>query len=133
MLGKGGSEGGHVRVNYAIVLVSDMGRSVAFYRDVLGLPLRFESPGWTEFATEGATLVLHPAEGGAGTGGPDAEHAGACRPGLRVEDLGAFHERVTARGVRCVEAPREVFGARVALYADPDGLVFAVGEGRKGG
>ena len=43
-----------MRVNYAIVFVSDMTRSVIFYRDVLGLPLRFESPGWTEFATEGA-------------------------------------------------------------------------------
>ncbi|MCI0743088.1 MAG: VOC family protein [Gemmataceae bacterium] len=51
-----------MRVNYAIVFVSDMKRSVAFYRDVLGLPLRFESPGWTELATEGATLALHASE-----------------------------------------------------------------------
>ena len=33
-----------MRVNYAIVFVSDMGRAVSFYRDTLGLPLRFESP-----------------------------------------------------------------------------------------
>ena len=51
-----------MRVSYAIVLVSDMKRSVAFYRDTLGLPLRFETPGWTEFATDGATLALHSAE-----------------------------------------------------------------------
>ncbi len=44
-----------MRLNYAIVFVSDMKRSVGFYRDVLGLPLKFESPGWTEFAIEGAT------------------------------------------------------------------------------
>src|SRR3972149_4176553 len=50
-----------LRVNYAIVFVSDMKRSVAFYRDVLGLPLKFESPGWTEFATDGTTLALHKA------------------------------------------------------------------------
>jgi catechol 2,3-dioxygenase-like lactoylglutathione lyase family enzyme len=48
-------EAGRVRVSYAIVFVSDMKRAVVFYRDVLGLPLKFESPGWTEFATEGAT------------------------------------------------------------------------------
>src|SRR5450631_2867304 len=48
-----------MRVNYAIVFVSDMSRSVRFYRDVVGLPLKFESPGWTEFATDGATLALH--------------------------------------------------------------------------
>jgi len=51
-----------MRVNYAMVFVSDMDRSVAFYRDVIGLPMKFQSPGWTEFSTEGATLVLHLAE-----------------------------------------------------------------------
>ena len=30
-----------MRINYAIVFVSDMKRSVAFYRDVFGVPLRF--------------------------------------------------------------------------------------------
>ena len=33
-----------MRISHAIVLVSDMNRAVSFYRDVVGLPLRFESP-----------------------------------------------------------------------------------------
>ena len=48
-----------VRINYAIVFVSNMNRSISFYRDVVGLSLKFESPEWTEFSTEGATLALH--------------------------------------------------------------------------
>ena len=48
-----------MRVNYAILFVSDMERSLIFYRDVLGMPVHFTSPGWTEFVTEGATLALH--------------------------------------------------------------------------
>ena len=48
-----------MRLNYAIVFVSNMKRAASFYQDVLGLPLRFESPEWTEFATDGATLALH--------------------------------------------------------------------------
>ena len=48
-----------MKINYAIVFVSDMKRSTDFYRDIIGLPLRYESPGWTEFATKGATLALH--------------------------------------------------------------------------
>ena len=51
-----------MRIQYSILFVSDMQRAVAFYRDVLGLPLRFESPHWTEFATEGASLALHLAD-----------------------------------------------------------------------
>lgn len=37
------------KVDYVMVNVSDMRRSVAFYRDTLGLRLKFESPGWSEF------------------------------------------------------------------------------------
>jgi catechol 2,3-dioxygenase-like lactoylglutathione lyase family enzyme len=31
-----------MRVSYAIIFVSDMKRSLMFYRDMLGLPLRFD-------------------------------------------------------------------------------------------
>jgi hypothetical protein len=33
--------------------------------------------------------------------------------------------------VLCAQEPKTVFGARVAQYADPDGLVFSVGEERR--
>jgi lactoylglutathione lyase len=121
-----------VRVHYAIVFVSDMQRSVSFYRDVLGLHLKFASPGWTEFATDGATLALHlseppnPERGTAG-GGP----AGRCHPGLHVPGLGEFHQRMVAKNVPCLQEPRNVFGTRVAQYPDPDGLAISVGEERR--
>jgi lactoylglutathione lyase len=115
-----------MRINYAIVFVSDMQRSVAFYRDTLGLPLRFQSPDWTEFATDGATLALHEAKRAAAAGTEPA--AGSCRPGLGVTNLDEFHARVTRLGVRCVQAPKETFGTRIARYADPDGLVISVSE-----
>ena len=123
-----------MRVNYAIVHVSDMKRSVSFYRDVLGLPLRFESPGWTEFATEGATLALHASE----KPKPEGEHpgklpAGRCRPGLSVPNLDEFHKRMAEGNVPCIQEPVEIFGARVAQYIDPDGLAISVGEERRRG
>jgi lactoylglutathione lyase len=121
-----------VRVNYAIVFVSDMKRAVSFYRDVLGLPLRFESPGWTEFATDGATLALHAAEGSnPEKGNPQQAPAGRCRPGLSVPDLDEFHRRMVERQVPCIQAPKEVFGARIAQYVDPDGLAISVSEDRR--
>ena len=120
-----------MRVSYAIILVSDMKRSVSFYRDVVGLPLRFESPGWSEFATDGATIALHLSEKPAPTPGM-AEAAGSCRPGLRVPDLDDFHRRMVEGRVRCVQEPKMVFGARLAQYVDPDGLTISVGEERPG-
>ena len=49
------------KLAYAILFVSDMDRAVTFYRDTLGLPLKFQSPGWSEFVTGKTTLALHPA------------------------------------------------------------------------
>ena len=117
-----------MRVNYAIVFVSDMRRSVSFYRDTIGLPLKFESPHWTEFATDGATLALHLAESSPPPSADGGPRAGSCRPGLQAQSLGAFHQRMIERVVRCLQEPKDVFGSRVALYADPDGLTISVGE-----
>ena len=100
-----------MRVNYAIVFVSDMPRSVAFYRDVCGLPLKFDSPQWSEFATEGATPALH----------------AWCVP-----DLDLFHARMIEQNVPCTQQPKDLFGARMAQYLDPDGLAISVSDERIG-
>lgn len=120
-----------MRVNYAIVFVSDMQRSVAFYRDVIGLPLKFDSPEWSEFATEGATLALHRAELPSTATGEAALPAGHCRPGLSVPDLDAFHLRMMDHDVVCTQQPKDLFGARIAQYLDPDGLAMSVSEERR--
>lgn len=120
-----------MRLNYAIVFVSNMSRSVSFYQDLLGLPIRFESPEWTEFATEGATLALHASS----KSNPDRDDsqevpAGRCRPGLGVPNLDEFHDRMIKNNVPCIQEPREVFGTRIAQYVDPDGLAISISERR---
>ena len=122
-----------MRLSYAIVFVSDMRRAVSFYRDVLGLPLRFESADWTELVTDGATLALHKSEG-SNSANDDAQQvrAGRCRPGLSVPDLDAFHKRMIENNVPCVQEPKETFGARIAQYVDPDGLVISISDQRCG-
>jgi lactoylglutathione lyase len=112
-----------------------MKRSVAFYRDVIGLPLKFDSPEWSEFATAGATLALHrsentDAEKADGNGAAELA-AGHCRPGLSVPDLDAFHLRMVEHHVSCTQQPKDLFGARIAQYLDPDGLAISVSEDRR--
>ena len=121
-----------MRVSHAIVFVRDMQRSVAFYRDVVGLPLRFESPGWTEFATEGATLALHVSNGPNAVADRDSHHypAGHYRPGIGVADINAFHKCMLENNVACVQEPIETFGAWIAQYLDPDGLPISISEDR---
>lgn len=117
------------RIDYAIVFVSDMTRSIAFYRDALGLPLKFESPSWTEFATDGTTLALHQAEVPSLGVMKRPLPAGSCHPGFQVDDIDAFHQRLLAKGVLCLAPPKiEEFGGKLALYSDPDGLPISISE-----
>ena len=118
-----------MRINYSIVLVSDISRSVEFYRDILGIPLKFETTHWSEFETEGATLALHIVDQSTATGeSPRNEEPGRCRAGFQVPDLDSFHQRMLENSVPCVSEPKEGFGVRIAQYVDPDGLVFSVSE-----
>jgi lactoylglutathione lyase len=77
------------KVDYVMVNVAEMSRSVAFYRDTLGLRLKFESPGWSEFETGATTLALHAATPAAGSDAPTqtGPMAGTCSIGISVSDL----------------------------------------------
>jgi catechol 2,3-dioxygenase-like lactoylglutathione lyase family enzyme len=80
-----------------------MNRAVKFYRDVLGLSLKFESPGWSEFVTGETTLALHPAS--------EKNPAGAFELGFTVADIQKFHEAMSAKGVRFSMPPtKQDFG-----------------------
>jgi lactoylglutathione lyase len=119
------------KVDYVMVNVSEMGRSVRFYRDTLGLALKFESPGWSEFETGGTTLALHlaPPPGGKGAG-PSGPVAGSCSIGFSVKSLDATYGELQSRGARFVMPPtvQENEGIRLAVCVDPDGLAVSFAE-----
>ncbi len=112
--------------DYIIVYVSDMQRSIAFYRDVLGLPLKFESPGWSEFITGTSTLALHIASAPAAPPPTEkgSQPAGRCEMAFSVADCDKAHAELTAKGVCFIMPPtaREGEGIKLAVGLDPDGL-----------
>ena len=114
------------QIDYTMVVVSDMARSVEFYRDKLGIPLKFETPEWTEFQTGATTLALH--GGGVPRTGPPAgdpsKQAGHCSIGFNVEDVDKTYQELQAKGIRFVMPPtqREGEGIKLAVAIDPDGL-----------
>lgn len=120
------------QMDYTMVIVSDMQRSVEFYRDKLGIPLKFQSPEWTEFATGATTLALH--GGGVLAAGPPSgdpsKTAGACSIGFKVDDVDKTYEELKAKGIRFVMAPtqREGEGIKLAVAIDPDGLPISFAQ-----
>jgi len=114
------------KIDYTMIIVSDMARSVEFYADKLGVPLKFQSPEWTEFDTETTTLALH--GGGLPSDGQSAQDgqskAGTCSIGFNVDDLDKTYAELKARGVNFIMPPtqRDKEGIRLAVCIDPDGL-----------
>jgi catechol 2,3-dioxygenase-like lactoylglutathione lyase family enzyme len=118
-----------VRLHYGIVYVRNMERSIQFYRDAIGLPLRFATADWSELRAGAVSIALHRATDALDPGEPAAApRPGSCHPGLRVTDLDHFHARMVDRDVRCIDEPAIRFGVRIARYVDPDGLLLAVSE-----
>ena len=120
------------KVDYIMVNVSDMSQSVAFYRDVLGIPLKFESPGWSEFNTGDSILALHGADAAAPgpSGGSAGPSAGTCSIGFSTNDLDATYADLQSRGARFVMPPMNQpgEGIRLAVCVDPDGLAISFAQ-----
>jgi predicted enzyme related to lactoylglutathione lyase len=108
------------QLRYAIKFVADMDKAVKFYRDVLGLTVKFESPGWSEFVTGETTLALHPAS--------DKSPAGKVELGFTVPDVETFYREMSTKGVLFSMPPKKQdFGGVLAQFVDSEGAHCSVG------
>jgi lactoylglutathione lyase len=118
------------RIDYVIRYVLDLETSVAFYRDVLGVPLKLIGDGYAEFDTENVKFGLYersrlpqligrePADGGI-----DGEVV------FLVEDVDAWAERLREAGIHVVSGPTDrPWGHRTIHLADPDGLIVELAQ-----
>ena len=111
------------RLAHLIKFVSNMDSAVAFHRDVLGLPLKFASPEWSEFVTGETTLALHPAS---------KEHpAGSAMAGFQIDDLRAFYAKRDQLGIKFTSPPEVMHGTLLAHFIDLDGATCTIEEARK--
>jgi catechol 2,3-dioxygenase-like lactoylglutathione lyase family enzyme len=105
---------------------ADMDAAVAFYRDVLGLPLvRRDGDSWAEFDAGSLRLGLHGRTGD----GPAVPGGTAV---FEVERLDEERWRLEQRGVVFAEHVGEVQDyARFATFRDPDGNALQLIEYRR--
>ena len=103
------------RLNVVYLYVRDLERSLAFYRDLLGIPLEGDDD-WVEATFPGgvrfALHAWHPEAGEIGSG--------TVNVNLEVADLSRAVERLRAAGVEVREIERELWGSACQVV-DPDG------------
>lgn len=106
------------KLAYAIKFVADMDKAVRFHRDTLGLPLKFQSPEWSEFATGDVTLALHAAS--------PQNPAGSVQLGYNVDDLTALYEARAKAGIDFTSPPRAQHGTQLARFRDSEGAECSI-------
>ena len=111
------------------ISVADVERSVAFYRDVLGLEHLFTVPGQPMAFFQAGDVRLY-------LGVPENERF-RSRPVVyyRVEDLDATYAAVVERGAASLEKPQKVHddgtsSLHMAFVEDPDGNPVGLMEER---
>lgn len=102
-----------------MVVVKDMDRSVAFYRDVLGLKVVFHSPGWSTLDAGNVNVGLH----------SESEHlkvhpTESAQCGFYVDDIQRTVAELKSKGVRVLMPPKKEDFGWLAVFEDPDGYHF---------
>jgi lactoylglutathione lyase len=101
-------------INVVYLYVSQMERSLAFYRDLLGIALEGDGD-WQEARLGETRFALHLAHEGMGE-----LSAGTIHVDLEVADVDSAAERLREAGVEVKETMRDEWGSAVAIV-DPDG------------
>ncbi|HEY9898301.1 MAG TPA: VOC family protein [Pantanalinema sp.] len=102
-------------IQSVLIFVSDMDRSVAFYRDVLGFSVLSSNPAITEFEMGAMTFGLQymPAEA--------RKNGMAVTIDFAVDDIQAMIEKLEAKGVAFVAKELDQPFNKLAKFQDPDG------------
>ena len=119
------------RFSYVGVQVRDLERSLAFYRDALGMTVRRrekvpETGGeWAELESPGSPQLLelnwYP-EGSKHFAGPYRRGDELDHLAFECDDADAAYRELVARGAGPALAPFTEGGSRLAFVRDPDGI-----------
>ena len=111
------------KLGLVMIVVRDMERSVAFYRDVLGLKLLIQQTNWSQFDAGNILIGLHP-EGDEVKVSPST----GMSIGIYVDDIDLAVTEIRRRFGKIAIGPRpEPFG-RWALLFDPNGYSVQIIE-----
>ncbi len=114
------------KVGNVILAVKDLDKSLAFYHELIGLPIKNQRRSWIDLGTSGALISLHPAS-------LTAEHTGSSLDngitiGFLVGDLNSAVEELKSKGVKIYREISEREAGKNAIVLDPDDYLISLFE-----
>ncbi|HZI33534.1 MAG TPA: VOC family protein, partial [Candidatus Binatia bacterium] len=114
-------------VDHILLEVSDLKASLAFYQDLLGLPLKSNDGHFAMLQAGNMRVALWDKrwdwEKPQPKGVPPDE---GMYPHLKVADVAALVNRARKTGYKIVQKPRHYLWGTEAFIADPDGYIWAL-------
>ncbi len=111
------------RVGAVIIQVSDMKKSLKFYKETLGLPLKTQSEDWTEFFNSGTVVALHRAD--------NKEQVNSGKGmllGFTVYDFETVVKNLKENRVTFLKEPTEESFGKHTVIKDPDGHLISIAQ-----
>lgn len=114
------------KVGNVILAVKDIDKSIEFYHDKIGLPIKRQRRSWVDLGSTGAILSLHPAS-------LTAEHIGSSIEngitiGFLVGDVKSAVEELRSKGVKIHREIVEREAGKNAIVLDPDDYLVSLFE-----
>ncbi|HSM56763.1 MAG TPA: VOC family protein [Candidatus Sulfomarinibacteraceae bacterium] len=119
------------RIDLITILTDDVPRLTAFYRDVLGFPVKTDMDTYVEFVAGGVRFSICERSVMAQATGRDTFESEASGHTFELafpcdspSDVDAAYRRIVEAGAAPVKGPADMpWGQRTAFFADPDGNV----------
>ncbi len=114
------------RVGNVILAVKDLDKSLQFYHETIGLPIKNQRRTWIDLGSSGALVSLHPASLTAPHQGTSAENG--IMLGFLVGDLNSSMEELKSKGVKIFREATEREAGKNAIILDPDEYMISLFE-----
>ena len=114
------------KVGNVILAVKDLDKSLEFYHDIIGLPIKKQRRTWIDLGTSGALLSLHPASLTAELVGGSIDNG--ITIGFLVGDLKSALDELKSKGVKIFRDVVERDPGKNVIVLDPDGYLVSLFE-----
>jgi len=114
------------KVGNVILAVKDLNKSIHFYNEIIGLPIKDKRKSWVDLGTTGALLSLHPASLTVQHIGSSIENGISI--GFLVGDLKSALEELLEKGVTIHRDIVEKDIGKNAIILDPDQYLISLFE-----
>ena len=114
------------KVGNVILAVKDIDKSIDFYHNMMGMPIKNQRRSWVDLGTSGALLSLHPASLTAQHTGGSIENG--ITIGFLVGDVKSAVEELESKGVKIYRGIVERDAGKNAIIQDPDDYLISLFE-----